>query len=477
MRIKRSLLIIFLLLSLSILSLACTVTRSQPAVDVEQDMVSTAVAATQTAASSEATAPSQTPAVTETPAATEAPPTSEPSVEHAAPLQAVFTDPNSNLWIWQDGSGARQLDSSGEVEYGLLSSDGSQVAYLRSVDYLYYSLWVVNTDGTNQRELLSNEQLFGLLSEPGHETLPADTLTYAISNRPYALQWLPDSSSLSFTSSPTFEGPGLLIVGDIYQLDTVTGELTLALNTASGGLPAYSPDGSLMAVVTPESISLANVDGSNYRANLVTFERVMTYSEYHYYPQVVWAPDSSHFKVVIPPADPLDPGALSAAIWQVNADGAPGSLVATLTNIFPFAWPELSPDLSRVVYQRRFGAPTDNLKELHYASVNGSEDTLIHTGLLDFVSHHPDSQHILFWLDVPTNYQLAQLDGTFMPLTDTGYARSVKWINDDTFLFFNFDGSAWQLRQQSIGFPSTVLVEFAGESGFFPNLDLSGGLE
>ena len=39
MRQKRSLLIIFLLLSLSILSLACTVTRKEPAADVEQDAV------------------------------------------------------------------------------------------------------------------------------------------------------------------------------------------------------------------------------------------------------------------------------------------------------------------------------------------------------------------------------------------------------------------------------------------------------
>ena len=69
------------------------------------------------------------------------------------------------------------------------------------------------------------------------------------------------------------------------------------------------------------------------------------------------------------------------------------------------------------------------------------------------------------------------MGGSFAPLTDTGYARSVKWVSSDTFLFFNFTGSAWQLRRQTIGFPSTVLVEFAGTKDFYPNLDLSGGLK
>jgi len=474
---KRSSLIIFLLLTLSILSLACAVTRKEPAVDVEQDRISTAVAAAQTTASSEAAVPSEVPAVTDAPTVTEMPSASEPSPVPAAPLQAVFTDPNSNLWIWQDGSGARQLDSSGEVEYGLLSDDGGQVAYVRSVDYVNYSLWVVNADGSNQRQLLSPDQLLGLLSEPGHETLPADMLSYTIGNMPNILQWLPNSSVLSFTSTPRHEGPGLMIVGDVYQLDTISGVRTLVLNTAIGGLPAYSPDGSLMAVVTPQSISLANADGTNYHANLLTFPAVITYSEYMYYPEVVWAADSSHFKVVIPPADPLAPAPLNAQIWQVNADASPGFQVGGVNNSAAFAWPQLSPDLSRVVYERPFGAPADNVHELRNASVGGAEDLLVYTGRLGFVSHHPDSQHFIFWLDEPTNYQLAQLGGSFAPLTDTGYARSIKWVSSDTFLFFNFTGSAWQLRRQTFGSPSAVLVEFAGTKDFYPNLDLSGGLE
>jgi len=479
MRKNRSSLIIFLLVALAILSLACAVTRKEPAAESQQETINTAVAAAQTAvavpAATQAAPATELPPATEAAPATEAPPPTEAAP--AAPLQAVFTDPNNNLWIWKDGTPAQQLDSSGEVEYGILSDDGSQVAYLRTPDYLRYSLWIINADGSDQRQLLSHEQLMALLSEPGHESLSPDSLSYTVGNLPYGLQWISGQAMLSFTSSPRFEGPGLEIVGDIYQLHPATGARLMVFEPARGGLPSYSPDGTLVAIVTPTSISLANAAGGSYHANLLTYPSVITYSEYMYYPWVLWAPDSSHFKVVIPPENPLAEGPINAQIWQVNADGSPGFMVGSINNYVPFSRPQLSPDLTRVAYERPSGAPADNIHELHNASVGGAEDLLIHTGSLGFVSHHPDSQRFIFWLDDPTNYQLALLGGSFGPLTDTGYARNVMWINNDSFLFFNFTGSAWQLRRQAIGSPSTVLVEFAGTKDFYPVLDLSGGLE
>ena len=71
------------------------------------------------------------------------------------------------------------------------------------------------------------------------------------------------------------------------------------LSPESGGLFYFSPDGVQVALVQPDSISMAIADGSGLRERVLVYPRVITYSEYHYYASPVWAPGASHFLFVV----------------------------------------------------------------------------------------------------------------------------------------------------------------------------------
>ena len=55
--------------------------------------------------------------------------------------------------------------------------------------------------------------------------------------------------------------------------------------------------------MTSGTIRLVNADGSE-RREAFTYTPVVTRSEFQYYAQPVWAPDSDCLRVAIPPADP-----------------------------------------------------------------------------------------------------------------------------------------------------------------------------
>jgi len=454
MVLKRIMLISFLLFSLSFVSMACAVSRIAP---------STVILSEPTLPLS---LPTHTPERILSPTVESPTATPEPTLAPAVPLQALYTDQDNNLWLWQDGSSEpRQLDDSGDVKYGRLSDDGSQAAYVRMPEFSQYSIWLINTDGTDKKELVSYEQLINLAVNAGMD--PQCSM-------PYELQWLPGRDVLSFNKA--CGGRGLEITGDIFQVDTTSSILTQANNPAQGGLAYYSPDGNRMAVVSPVAVHLANSDGSNLIQSVLSYPIQVMINDMTYYPQVYWSPDSSFFRMIIlsenqPPYEPLN-----AQVWQVNSDGSQPVQVGDLSQIFGFSW-RLSPDLSHLLYLRKNDLNQDPVFDLYLAGFDGTEEQLIYPGITSFYNFHPNSRQIIFSKDSMDSAQITLADGTFAPLTDTGFARTVKWVSNDTFLFFNNDSSGWQLRRQTIGNPSEVLVDLKINSPIWPEIDLSGGLE
>jgi uncharacterized repeat protein (TIGR01451 family) len=146
---------------------------------------------------------------------------------------------NRQLWtVGRDGGTAVKLSTgSDEDEQPAWSPDGSKIVFVRNYSSATAQVWVMDADGTNQRNLSNDEWSF---------------------NRTPA--WSPDGSRIAFHR-----------FNHIWVMDADGSnqtQVTFPVGTAGGGYdkPSWSPDGTQIAVngqfYEPE-IFVMNADGSN----------------------------------------------------------------------------------------------------------------------------------------------------------------------------------------------------------------------
>ncbi len=444
----------FVLTFLVLFSLACSISVAQPKASTADD-IATQVAAT---VSAELTAvvvdPTET-GLTAAPADPAASPTPLPV------FRLFYIDGSRNLFIWTESGGSQMLVSSGDVGYLVPAPDGSRVAYTRTSDYLNYSLWVINNDGGSSHELVSIKDFTTMKTDPEMQGLAPDFLI-----------WTPDGSSLAFTTSPKYEGPGYSIQEDLWVVNANSGERRQLLPVGAGGAFYFSPDGSKIALVKPDRINVANADGTNLK-EVFTYTPVITYSEYAYRAVPVWSPDSASLWTSIPPADPITPGQ-STGIWRIPTDGTTAAQLGSIYVNFltPVA---LSHNQDRILYISDGVTSRDNIAEVHIANADGSGDSIFMTGDSNGpLQWSPDGKYFNFNLGSGYNTQVGQVGAGFASMGDTGMAAGVEWIDDSSFLFMNKPGSAWEIRRASIAGTSSVLASLAGDPDtYFPFYDFS----
>ncbi len=431
-----------------LLILGCSISRKEPTPTAPP----VTEAATQTASPVEITEVAQTePPATQAPTATAEP---EPPI----PSTVVFGGTQGDLWSWREGFANILLEDSGDVIDAVLSPDGTKVVYTRSIDYINVSLHVINTDGSNKRELLSDGQLLALLWEPGHEKFQEQFagVTF-VGNMPAGITWLPDSEHILFTSSPRTEGPGSFVIADLYRLNTVSSELVLLTNDTNGGIPFPSPDGKYIAISQSERVNLVDADGSNLRTDLVTFPFVITYSEYLLYPKIVWQDDSGAFTILIPSEDPMAPEP-GADVWRVQVPSGDVANVLTISNTRPFFWPELSRNGERVLYMREVGQPADNIADVYTASIADGQEILITGNLSGGIEFHPDSEQVI-WYEYGPDLPKAYLIDTagYVTLLCDSLQGNVAWLSPMEYVCYRDTGTEIELVKQTVGgFPTTL---------------------
>lgn len=462
----------FLAAALAVTLLAsCAPANNQPIEPtIDSDAISTAVTGTLAAGQTETAAEAENLSASVTalpsPSPTSALPSSEPTepavesptetvLEPMPPpapagvpdeLIVAYVDPGRNVWVWTESGGARQLTTSGDVGDVRISDDGQWIAFTRSVDFTHASLWAIRSDGTQEKALMDVEA-FGSLPVPAE----------AVSIIPALFDWQPSTHTLAFTTRPTFEGPGLMLSNDLWLVNADTGDRDELLAAGSGGRFTYSPDGSQIALVRPESVSLMNADGSDLRENVLTFPQVMTFSEFEYYPSPVWSPDGSFLRVAIPPADQMQEPPGPTTIWEIPTDGSPAFQVGSVENA-PFFYPVLSRDAAKIAYQRWAGDPGLNRHELHIAAVDGSEDALYLTEMaLLFNNWAPDSTRFVFTAGDTARSYLGQVGQVPQPLTDVSSVADVRWVDDSRFLFIVRSTLVLELRIGEVEAPSRLI--------------------
>jgi len=407
---------------------------------VAPEAIATLVAATLTALAPPTAGDTPSPPPLPSPSETEEPAATAPPV-----LRVAYTSAGE-AWLLEGAGPPVQITHTGGVQSVVISADGLRIAYLRrGTPEGPAELRAVNRDGSGDLALLTPAQTNTLHPLDGFLRI-----------EPSNFSFIPGSHVLFVNTRAVAEGPGLLKFNDLYQLDADTALLTPVFPAEEGGDFSVSPDGSQLAIVRPSSISMANTDGSGLRPDLVVFDPVLTYSEYEYYPLVVWMADSSSAGVVIPSREPLgaDP---TASAWRIPAHSGSAVRLVTIPGEFFFfgMGPHslLAPDLTRLAFARETTTP--DIYQLILANTDGSGETVFDTGRFFWQGWSPDASRFLYGSDLPGSLQLGQVGGG---ASWAGEGTDVRWLNASEYVFLAGHSGAWELKKGVVGGAISTLV-------------------
>ena len=380
------------------------------------------------------------------PPATEAP--LPPVVEPV--FRIVYTDAG-NVWVLEQDGSSHQLTTDGMASDVLISSDGARIAYLlRAAPDFHGELRAINADGSAAGVLLTAAQLDAFYPI-GEGSVGTDISQIA---------FIPGTHQLIFNTYLIPEAVGFTKHDDLWIIDADTAVLTSLLPAGEGGDFLVSPDGMTTAVITPTSLGMIDLDGTNHRQDLITYPWVITYSEFLFYPRGVWTADSTALGATIPSEDPLI-DSVSGTLWRVPAGSGPASGLATIPGNFYFHfWQHsaLSPDLGRVAFSRRAGVDDE---DLILAQTDGTGQVIYATGEWDWEGWSPDSTHFAYSFGSPSSLMIGAAGGPPMPLAP---GTDFLWIDNMEYLFLAGSAGSWILVRGTIGgAPPQALVSPAGD--------------
>jgi hypothetical protein len=388
---------------------------------------------------------------------------------HDAAQQIAYIK-GGDVYLWTGGIGSIGLTATHDAVDLQISGDGSLIAFKRQDpnDHTSQEIWMVNTSGSPKPTVLvSKADLYTLkATDPNAGLLGYGVLDFT---------WRPHSHDLAYNTQLLNEGPGF---GPNYDLRLVSAETlakTTLFDTGQGGIFYYSPDGNQIALSNPDSISLVNADGENLRKNVLTFPIVITYSEYYYTPHPIWAIDSTSLRVAIPPEDPLAKPLPPTGLWSIPVDGSTAILLSNV-QAMPFAWPDnaFAPGLATVIYIKPVGDQTDNQRELHIASPDGTKDVVYDQGeSLEFMSWSPDSKHFIYQVNGGANegiYTGGFDEKARLLYPDPRSVRDLQWLDDAQFAYLKLNGKLWELRTNSLNGDNSTLIDTLPDSS--PTFDV-----
>lgn len=349
-------------------------------------------------------------------------------------FKAAFIGPNRNLYAWTPSGSTQMIFSGGDLSDLKISGDGILIAFTRHDSDGRVSLWICDFDGSNAREVITRADMSTL-----------KTNTDSIGAGPVNMRWIPGTHTLTFTSYEVFDGPGMALNDDLITVDGDTGKWEVLLKPHHGGVAAFSPDGKWMALTTPTSVSIMDVNGIPAPGPGLDFPLVLTYSEYWYYPEPVWASDSTQLAVFIPTDDPMKEPRGKSSIWILDTIGSQPTRQVQITPHFigPVV---VSPDLAKFIYVREVGSPADNLRELRSALINGANGfTVFSGGSPDVYGWTPDGDMFAYRATMEDPITVSQMNGSIGNLQGTEGADWFQWVDSDRFLFTRVTGDTVEL--------------------------------
>ena len=345
--------------------------------------------------------------------------------------ELVFTRQTGDtveLWAANaDGHNARSLTDghllTGQIQIIDFSFDENWLAFTHMLNDNGGELWTARLDGSEAKRLVSHDDLVAIVAEP-----LADFAT------PTGVIWLPKTHTLLYDAYPGFENGGLFIYTQRQNLvvDADSGTQGVLFPLGEGGQVSVSPDGNSIALLTPESLRLMNIEAKNlFEAGIDFF--AVGFGEYYAYPAMTWMLDSSAILVAQPVEDGYNQGT-PVTIWLIPLDGDPPTLINEFSGFFPtFGF---SQDKSRIAYWR--AEPNSNHRELHIATLDGSEHIIYETAdQLNFLGWSPDHSFVYSVGENPWETKVGEPCNDPVPLDVDFHINSLNWIHSIYFLFEN----------------------------------------
>jgi dipeptidyl aminopeptidase/acylaminoacyl peptidase len=394
---------------------------------------------------------------TATPALTE-------SQDAAGALVVAFVK-DGNIHLWEEVTQqSRTLIRAGDVISVTMSDDGQVIAFQRRAlveqpELMeYVSLWAIDSNGQDPRELVSAESLRQRL-----QPAASDSASFA------QISWIPGTHRLVYSGSKHYlPGQGFTQSTDIYLVDADTGSdivLAPAVMPDTAYLNAWhfviSPDGGQIALISGTALNFINADGSNWRQAVLTYPQVGA-GDAVLLPNGVWTQNSRAFIFTGPmPSESIH--LLNYTIWLVPVDGSPAQSLGTLTDSHSSSV-TFSPDGKQMAFlinqppnyriiplAVEVGplALPDSL-ELFYANLHWSP------GGAAFVLRDRD----LFQL-CPGATQASEVCGEPIDLGKPDIISSIQWVGRNRFLFTSHEPATLSLG--SLG--GTVMPIFNASDG------------
>lgn len=419
------------------------------------DEIATRVAGTVNASSN---APIATPLPVEPPLPAPTTPPVQAETPQVPPVSVAFVGPDRNAYFWDETlQTARKLTESSDVLGAYVSPEGNFVALTRVSNVFDYSLDLIQSDGLNQRTLLSADA-FNALPHPEN----------TIGNAPSQVYWIPNSRKLAFSTRITFEGPGMANGDGLYILDTENrnlGKLLTVADTWAWSF-SFSPDGEKIAISKPESLDIYHADGSLYSKALISFDFVNTASEYAWTPDPVWSPDSSSIGVAIPPQDPWTQEPADSTLAVLAIDGSSKQTYFSKLTYFPGGFAAFSPDLNHVAAITRQPTAPDNVFGLELMTLDPTQTTDYTTGkIYSTPLWSPDGSKFLYH-DLNSGMYIGKTGVAPLAMPDIGEVFGMAWADNDRFFIATRSPESWKLILATVDMQSREIYSTSLTSDF-----------
>jgi hypothetical protein len=441
---------VFLIVALLVSVLACTITGGGTP---DPHAIETSVAATLQALSGGPSGggPETTPTGTlppEAPPGATVTPTATATLPPPPHLRVVYVDAG-NVYLIDTAGPATQLTFAGGVGSVRISDDGAVIAYTRrNAPDQPSGLSAINSDGSGDHIVITGAQINALYPL-------GDALYHDISSD---LRFVPGTHHILLNTREAFEGPGLIKNKDLLMADLDAATWSTIFARGSGGDAYPSPDGLRMAIVRPVSISLANIDGTGYMPDILTFPFILTYSEYALYPPVLWSADSSQAGVLIPSPEQLSPDPF-ATIYHIDPATGVTTAFGPYSAQFMFPRAYLSPDLIHYSYSLPI---TDTTSSLHIANTVDSASLHLADGNNHSVlSFSPDGAWFIYDQGDPRSFYVGSLGGGTIGVAPL--VMNPKWINATHFVYLTRSGGTWSINLGGSDGSSTLLASGTGQ--------------
>lgn len=367
-----------------------------------------------------------------------APAVDTPTPEPVRTNLAVVYARAGNIVLWREGLAAQTLTTTGQDDQPRISDDGQVIAFLRNGE-----LYSVRADGTGERPLVTRAYMSGFRTP--------DMLEVRI----LSFDFIPGSHDIFFElfgETEAYPAP----LGDLQRVNADSGGPAVVLAPGSGGGKwTFSPDGQWFSLSQGARIRVLRRDGSDDRV-VFKFQFVSTYSEWTYFPQVVWRNDSAGFYTVIPASAILENPTEPTRYYYIPLGGEPARLAEFIAGPVWVSFPFISPDGVQVAYVRESGGT----QSLHVIDASTADRTYTSGTSLTILGWNPDSVRVAYHTEEPSNATLMAFGGSPVLLSDTTRFFGLEWVSESRYLFRNGD----ELRLRDLSAPS-VLID-SGVSGY-----------